>query len=58
MKIIYEKSVTNLDFCNLCGACVTACPQNIRLLTRTVMNLVNINSESWTEILNSLINGK
>ena len=58
VEIIDGKSVTNLDFCNLCGACVTACPQNIRVLTRTDMNLVNINSESWAEILNSLISGK
>lgn len=58
VEIIDGKSVTNLDFCNLCGACVTACPQNIRVLTRTGMNLVNINSESWGEILNSLISGK
>lgn len=52
------KSVTNLDFCNLCGACVTACPQNIRILTRTDMKLTNINSDSWAEILNTILSGK
>ena len=55
VSIVDGKSVTDLDFCNLCGACVTACPQDIRILSRTSMNLTNINSESWNEILNSLV---
>ena len=55
VEIVDGKAVTNLTFCNLCGACVTACPQNIRELTRTSMNLVNINSESWNEYLNKLL---
>jgi 4Fe-4S ferredoxin len=58
VNIVDGKSVTNLDFCNLCGACVIACPQDIRVLSRTAMNLVNINSDSWNEILNSLLVGK
>lgn len=58
VTIIDGKSVTNLDFCNLCGACVTACPQDLRVLTRTGMKLENINSESWREILSTLIDGK
>ncbi|MBE6499915.1 MAG: 4Fe-4S dicluster domain-containing protein [Methanobrevibacter thaueri] len=50
-----NKAITNLDFCNLCGACISACPQNIRVLTRTSMKLTNINSDSWNEILNKLL---
>lgn len=55
VTIVDGKSVTDLEFCNLCGACVTACPQDIRVVSRTSMKLDNINSESWTEILNGLI---
>ena len=58
VSIVDGKSVTDLSFCNLCGACVKACPQNIRILTRTDLNLENINSESWNEILNSTLVGK
>ena len=55
VTIVDGKSVTDLTYCNLCGACVTACPQNIRVVSRTSMKLGNINSESWNEILNGLI---
>ena len=58
VKIEDGKSVTDLNFCNLCGACVTACPQDIRVLSRTSMKLNNVNSESWNEILNTLLIGK
>ena len=58
VTIVNGKSVTNLDFCNLCGACVTACPQDIRVLSRTEMKLTNVNSESWNEILDTLLVGK
>jgi 4Fe-4S ferredoxin len=55
VEIVDGKSVTDLDFCNLCGACVGACPQKIRVVSRTAMKLDNINSESWNEILNTLL---
>lgn len=55
VEIVDSRADTNLDFCNLCGACITACPQNIRKLSRTSMKLKNINSESWKEILNALV---
>ena len=55
VEIVDGKSVTNMDFCNLCGACVTACPQDIRVASRTSMKLNNINSKSWNEILSSLV---
>ncbi|MEE1150291.1 MAG: 4Fe-4S binding protein, partial [Methanobrevibacter sp.] len=58
VEIVDGKSFTNLDFCNLCGACVTACPQDIRVLSRTAMKLENINSKSWSEILDTLLVGK
>lgn len=58
VEIVDGKSITNLDFCNLCGACVTACPLNLRVLTRDTMNLTNINSDSWNEILNTILSGK
>ena len=56
VEIVDGKANTNLTFCNLCGACVSACPQNIRELTRTSMKLTNINSESWDECLNKILN--
>ena len=58
ITIVDGKCVTNLDFCNLCGACISACPQNIRVISRTAMRLNNINSKSWHEILNSILVGK
>ena len=51
VEIVDGKSVTNMDFCNLCGACAIACPQNIRVISRTGMELNHINSQSWKEIL-------
>lgn len=55
VTIVEGKSVTDLTYCNLCGACVGACPQDIRALSRTSMKLTNISSESWNEILGNLI---
>lgn len=56
VEIIDNISVTNPDFCNLCGACIGACPQHIRHIDRNSMNLININSQSWDEILKLLLN--
>ena len=56
VEIVDGKSITNLTFCNLCGACITACPQSIRKLTRNSMKLSNINSESWNECLSKILN--
>ena len=58
IEIVDGKASTDLGFCNLCGACVTACPQNIRVVSRTAMKLTNINSKSWSDILDSLLVGK
>lgn len=55
VEIIDNIAVTNPTFCNLCGACIGTCPQHIRHLDRTSMKLTNINSESWEEILNKLL---
>ncbi|SDA37991.1 tungsten-dependent formylmethanofuran dehydrogenase subunit FwdF [Methanobrevibacter millerae] len=55
VEIVDGKAVTNLTFCNLCGACITACPQNIRQISRTSMKLTNITSESWNECLNKVL---
>lgn len=55
IEIIDNKANTNNTFCNLCGACIKACPQHIRHLKRDSMNLTNINSESWKEILGKLL---
>lgn len=55
VEIVDGKAVTNLTFCNLCGACVTACPQNIREISRTSMKLTNITSESWNEHLSKIL---
>jgi 4Fe-4S ferredoxin len=58
ITIVDNRAVTNLDFCNLCGACVTACPQDLRVVSRTSVKLDNIKSESWKEILDSALIGK
>ena len=58
VEIVDGKSVTDMDFCNLCGACAIACPQNIRVVSRTGMELNHINSQSWKEILDTLLVGK
>lgn len=55
VEIVDGKSVTNLDFCNLCGACTTACPQDIRVVSRTSMKLDHVNSISWNSILDTML---
>ena len=55
VEIVDSTAVTNLTFCKLCGACISACPQHIRQLSRTSMNLTNINSEAWNECLNNIL---
>lgn len=55
VEIIDNISVTNPAFCNLCGACIGACPQHIRHIDRNSMKLTNINSQSWDVILKSLL---
>ena len=55
IDIIDNKAFTNPKFCNLCGACVPACPQHIRHVDRKSMELTNINSISWYEYLDKLL---
>ncbi len=45
----------NSDVCVLCGACEKACPQKILSVDRSSMELSNIKSKSWQNILGSLI---
>lgn len=58
IQIIDNISVTDPTFCNLCGACIPACPQHIRHIKRTSMRLENINSQSWAEILATILEYK
>lgn len=55
IEIINNKAFTNPEFCNLCGACITACPQDIRYLNRKSMQLTNIESLSWKKYLNRIL---
>lgn len=55
IDIIDNKAFTNPKFCNLCGACVPACPQHIRHIDRKSMELTNINSVSWYKYLNKIL---
>ncbi|MCL2115605.1 MAG: 4Fe-4S binding protein [Methanobrevibacter sp.] len=51
-----DNSMTvNQDVCVLCGACEKVCPEEILTVDRTLMNLTNIKSTSWQQILKSLI---
>ncbi len=55
ITIIDNKAFTDPKFCNLCGACIPACPQHIRHLDRKSMQLSNIKSLSWSEYLNKIL---
>lgn len=55
VEIIDNIAVTNPIFCNLCGACVYACPQHIRNIQRDSMKLTNITSSSWCKNLDKIL---
>lgn len=54
VEIVDGTSKINLEFCTLCGACTKACPQGLLNVVRKEMNLENIKSASWKEILGNL----
>ena len=49
------KPIINPVHCVLCGKCVKACPQNNITMKRENMNLENILSKSWNNILSNMV---
>ena len=55
VEIIVNESHMDPEHCNLCGSCAKACPQNLLTIKRESMELDNIKSTSWQDILGKLV---
>lgn len=57
IEIVDGQSVIDQRVCVLCGACSNVCPQKCIQINRTKINLENVRSKSWNNILSSLTSG-
>ena len=55
VEIIDNESHMDPAHCNLCGSCAKDCPQNLLTIKRESMELDNLNSTSWQDILGKLV---
>ncbi|MCC7553494.1 MAG: 4Fe-4S binding protein [Methanobacteriaceae archaeon] len=55
ISMVDGKASIDEEFCILCGACEKICPVKIISVTRTSMNLDNIKSQSWKNVLGKII---